>query len=126
MTDSTQDQDRPATLSRRPKPAADETVDPVTYTFQGPAAPATEAATTAPTAVRVEEHVAAVGRRGRREVTFPFSTRLSQDIQEILDAAVAREGITVREATEQAIRNKWGTLVDQAAESGEDRYGNSR
>lgn len=98
MTDSTRD--RPATLSRRPKPAADETVDPVTYTSPGPAAPATEAATAL--------HVAAVGRRGRREVTFPFSTRLSQDVQEVLDAAVAREGITVREATEQAIRNKWG------------------
>lgn len=92
-------QDRPATLVRRPKPAADETVDPVDYS--PPVKTTTETrefgSRTGPTP-----------RRGRREVTFPFSTRLSQEVQGLLDEAVAREGITVREAIEQAIRFKWG------------------
>lgn len=91
-------QDRPAALParRRPQPAPDETVDPVDY------APAAQA-------VAAPTPVAATARTKRkREATFPFSTRISQDVQEILDAAVEAEGITVREAVEQAIRTRWG------------------
>ncbi|MHA7294345.1 hypothetical protein [Arthrobacter sp. HLT1-21] len=91
-------QDRPAALParRRPQPAPDETVDPVDYSpaAQAVAAPAAAAGTTRT--------------RRKRELTFPFSTRISQDVQELLDAAVEAEGITVREAVEQAIRTRWG------------------
>ena len=44
----------------------------------------------------------------RREVTFPLSTRLSQDVLELLYAAAENEGISVREAIEQAIKTRWG------------------
>lgn len=94
MTDNLQD--RPSVLTRRrPQPAPDETVDPVDYT---------------PSAQRVaaEPAVGNVRAKRKRELTFPFSTRLSQDVQELLDAAVEAEGITVREAVEQAIRTRWG------------------
>ena len=44
----------------------------------------------------------------RREVTFPLSTRLSQDVIDVLYAAAEDEGISVREAIEQAIKSRWG------------------
>ncbi len=93
--------DRPPALTRRsPRPAPDETVDPVHFVPPGEQAPAA-------TVVKQETAEKAVKRR--RELTFPFSTRLSQEVQEILDRAVDAEGITVREAVEQAIRSRWGS-----------------
>lgn len=44
----------------------------------------------------------------RREVTFPLSTRLSQEVIDVLYTAAEDEGISVREAIEQAIRSRWG------------------
>ncbi|MCO4252178.1 hypothetical protein [Pseudarthrobacter raffinosi] len=44
----------------------------------------------------------------RREVTFPLSTRLSQEVLDVLYAAAEDEGISVREAIEQAIKSRWG------------------
>lgn len=44
----------------------------------------------------------------RREVTFPLSTRLSQEVIDVLYAAAEDEGISVREAIEQAIKSRWG------------------
>lgn len=44
----------------------------------------------------------------RREVTFPLSTRLSQEVIDVLYAAAEDEGISVREAIEQAIKARWG------------------
>lgn len=44
----------------------------------------------------------------RREVTYPFSTRLAQNVVDVLYAAADEEGISVREATEQAILSRWG------------------
>jgi len=44
----------------------------------------------------------------RREVTFPLSTRLSQEVIDILYSAAEDEGISVRETIEQAIRSRWG------------------
>ncbi|MFM9432203.1 hypothetical protein [Arthrobacter sp. MP_2.3] len=44
----------------------------------------------------------------RREVTFPLSTRLSQEVTDVLYAAAEDEGISVREAIEQAIKSRWG------------------
>lgn len=98
MTDNLQD--RPAALParRRPQPAPDETVDPVDY---APAPAAQSVAAPAPAAGTSRT-------KRKRELTFPFSTRISQDVQELLDAAVEAEGITVRDAVEQAIRTRWG------------------
>ncbi|SDI70605.1 hypothetical protein SAMN04488693_11936 [Arthrobacter subterraneus] len=92
-------QDRPATLSRKPRPAPDERVDPVDYP-QPPATPAKPKAQEAP---------APVQKKRKREATFPFSTRLSEEVLGILEDAVAREGITIRDAVEQAIRGRWGS-----------------
>jgi hypothetical protein len=44
----------------------------------------------------------------RREVTFPLSTRLSEEVMNILYTASDEEGISVREAIEQGIRSRWG------------------
>jgi hypothetical protein len=48
------------------------------------------------------------GRPRRREITMPFSTRLTVEILDLIDAAVEREGITQRAAVEMAILEKWG------------------
>lgn len=92
-------QDRPAILSRKPRPAPDERVDPVDYP-QPPVAQAKQ---------RTEEIQQPVQRKRKREATFPFSTRLSEEVLGILEDAVAREGITIRDAVEQAIRGRWGS-----------------
>lgn len=96
--------DRPTSLKRAPKPAADNNVDPITSTpVEGTpervpeTTPAASPAAPAPKA-----------RRGGREITVPLSTRLSEQVIEILDTAVATEGITVRAALEDAIRTRWG------------------
>ncbi|MFF2317775.1 hypothetical protein ACFVTE_16075 [Arthrobacter sp. NPDC058097] len=43
----------------------------------------------------------------RREVTFPLSTRVSQDILDLLYDAQENEGVTLRDAIEQGIRMRW-------------------
>ena len=125
--------DRPAILRRTPRPAPDEKVDPVDYS---PAALAPTPVTTAdpapagggvdaigpaatpPVPTQTPEGLAskparasksAVNRKtARREVTFPLSTRLSQEVIDVLYAAAEDEGISVREAIEQAIKSRWG------------------
>ncbi|NQX10395.1 hypothetical protein HQQ80_02015 [Microbacteriaceae bacterium VKM Ac-2855] len=121
-------QDRPASLRRKPRPAADEKVDPVDYQ---PAAATIQPAAVEPTpepAVEQGEpiltersaHVTPVdaapttARRGRprgREVTIPFSTRVAQDVSELIDDTVAREGITQRSVIEMAVRAYWGSQL---------------
>lgn len=51
---------------------------------------------------------AANRKTARREVTFPLSTRLSQEVIDVLYSAAEDEGISVREAIEQAIKTRWG------------------
>lgn len=173
MTEASVIKDRPAQLRRRPRPAPDETVDPVDYNpathtqaapaaapvqpepdpasaggEQGPAveaAPATLPATTAehvsvpepetavetavqaaPAAVAVpfEPQAPAPARQAsraskakattnkksqRREVTFPLSTRVSQEILDLLYDAQENEGVTLRDAIEQGVRMRWGS-----------------
>lgn len=94
MTDQ---QDRPASLRRMPRPAPDERVDPVDYR-----APSTPAAAAAP-------EPSALVRRGRprRELTAQFSTRLTPEVIDLIDRAAAREGTTIRDVVEQAIRRTW-------------------
>lgn len=125
--------DRPAILRRTPRPAPDEKVDPVDYspaalapttvTTAEPAladggveaiAPAAASAAPTQTLARSVSKPAgasksAVNRKtARREVTFPLSTRLSQEVIDVLYAAAEDEGISVREAIEQAIKSRWG------------------
>jgi hypothetical protein len=96
--------DRPSSLARRgPRPAPDEAVDPVHF------APVPQPDRTPDTAPAEPSEAAVRPSKRKRELTFPFSTRLSQEVQSILDDAVDSEGITVREAVEQAIRTRWGS-----------------
>lgn len=89
-------EDRPASLPRRkPQPSPDERVDPVDP----------PAAVSAP-----PQQVSKPAGRGRkREIVTVLSTRLSQEVQDILDTAVDTNAITVRQAVEEAIRGYWGT-----------------
>ncbi|WP_284762034.1 hypothetical protein [Arthrobacter sp. efr-133-R2A-63] len=153
--------ERPPVLKRRPRPAADEKVDPVDYSPAAPAqasdatlapvvaqaaepdasrvapvvksepdttAPATQPVTVEtpvapPAATQAVKQAAPVRQQARaststkkavntktsrREVTYPFSTRLAQNVVDVLYAAADEEGISVREATEQAILSRWG------------------
>lgn len=103
---------------RTPRPAPDESVDPIDYK---PAvdtqdrAPRQEeepaAKATAPVANTVPPIVTKAPRgRPRREVTIPFSTRLAPDVINIIDDAVARgeEDGVIRSIVEEAIRAKYG------------------
>ncbi|WP_427008657.1 hypothetical protein [Pseudarthrobacter sp. H2] len=161
MTDGLKE--RPAVLARRkPRPAPDESVDPVDYTPaivapvqpqvasaipevasggmaekvapvtgetepaavavsqivpipESPAvsvpraapAPQPEQVTQAPATVTNTSKVAGAKKTSRREVTYPFSTRLSQNVMDVLYAASDAEDISVREAVEQAILSRW-------------------
>ncbi|WP_448812127.1 hypothetical protein [Agromyces bauzanensis] len=135
--------DRPM---RRPRPAADDSVDPIDFVAPAakPEAPA-EAASATPsvieqpaTAVAPAEPAAApspratkpaagkkatkaapttepetirtgrVGRPRHREVALPFSTRLSEDVLELIDTAVDEHGLTQRAVVERAVRETWG------------------
>jgi len=123
--------ERPDLTRRRPRPAADESVDPVDYR-----APATEAPAARPPATGSVENPARVepqqstpaaktttkpaakpaGQltrspgRPRRDPSVPFSTRLSPEVLELVDRAVANGegGGVIRNVVEEAIRARWG------------------
>lgn len=100
---STEKSDRPASLKRTPRPAADNGIDPVDVV---PAAKPTVA--TAPAAAPVTSTPPAPT-KSRREPTIPLSTRVAVDVTEILDAAVAEgRAPSQRAAIEMAIRQTWG------------------
>jgi hypothetical protein len=44
----------------------------------------------------------------RREVTFPLSTRISEEVSDILYSTAEEEDMSVREVIEQAIKARWG------------------
>lgn len=46
--------------------------------------------------------------RPRREVTVPFSTRLTPETLQMIDEAAEREDLTIRAVIEQAIAARWG------------------
>lgn len=95
--------DRPAALVRRgPRPAPDEKVDPVEVT------PAARPQIPQPTAEVIAPSIKKIGRpAGRREITVPLGTRLSVEVMQILDDAVAEHGVSIRAAVEQAIISRW-------------------
>lgn len=90
--------DRPPVLKRRgPQPAPDERVDPVDV-------PSSVAAVRSQPA-SASRHTSGLR---KRVPTVQIGQRLAVDIVDLLDAAVAGEGITQRQALEEAIRDKWG------------------
>ena len=127
-------EERPSreSLKRRaPRPASDESVDPIDYRpSEAPAAaprpekpgeestpaessPAADPAAGTPTAstnAPATAPVTAPRGRPRREVTLPFSTRLSEDVLNLIDEAVANGegGGVIRHVVEEAIRARWG------------------
>lgn len=121
---STQE-DRPSLESRKrrtPRPAADESVDPIDYrptevapatvqsvTPSTPPTPVAEAPVSLPTPSTSPPAATPRG-RPRREVTLPFSTRLSVDVLNLIDEAVANGegGGVIRNVVEEAIRARWG------------------
>jgi hypothetical protein len=44
----------------------------------------------------------------RREITFPLSTRISEEVSEILYSTAEEQDMSVREVIEQAIKARWG------------------
>lgn len=100
MTDQQQDRPKDLRARRRPQPAVDEKVDPVDYQQPAAVQPALRSPSMQP---------AANARRGRprREVTVPFSTRLSPEIVELIDAAT-EDGETIRSVIEEAVRSRYG------------------
>ena len=65
---------------------------------------------TASTNARATAPVTAPRGRPRREVTLPFSTRLSEDVLNLIDEAAANGegGGVIRHVVEEAIRARWG------------------
>lgn len=101
--------DRPASLIRRgPKPAPDESLDPVDAAPQPRTQPATEPPVLPQTQAEPQNSNTPSRPSKRREVTIPLGTRLSVPVMEVLDQAVLDQGITIREALEQAIMSRWG------------------
>ena len=102
--------ERPTSLRRMPRPAPDERVDPVDYRAPAPAQAAapTTSSTTARSAAAVESSPTPRRGRPRRELTAQFSTRLTPDVIALIDQAADREGTTIRDVVEQAIRRTWG------------------
>lgn len=94
----TQMKDRPELPQRRgPRPAPDERLDPVDTPT-----PTLRAASSAPSVP--SKPVA----RKKREATIAIGPRISVSVMEILDKAVEDEGITQRQALEEAIISRWG------------------
>ncbi|MFC8041827.1 hypothetical protein ACFUOZ_20935 [Paenarthrobacter sp. NPDC057355] len=91
--------DRPELPQRRgPKPAPDERLDPVDT--------APSSLRTAPSAPAAQSNPVA---RKKREATIAIGPRISVSVMEILDRAVEEEGITQRQALEEAIISRWGS-----------------
>lgn len=83
--------ERPARGKTRPRPAADENLDPVDYRSAPPAAPPPPPAPGP----------------GRKEATVQLATRISLEIDTILTNAAAKTGKSKRALVEEAIRNTW-------------------
>ncbi|WP_147915225.1 hypothetical protein [Ruania zhangjianzhongii] len=116
-------EERPASLRRRPRPAADESVDPIdprptptTATQQAPAIPQQKAPTSkpGPTAdLSPARAMPTASPPAARAATVQLSVRVAPDVVQLLDAAVSAarargERLTQRAAIEQAIRRVWG------------------
>lgn len=105
-------EDRPVALKRRrPVPAPDENVDPVSAMMERSTSAEAEAETDTAAvepAPAPAETAPPKRKKREREIVFPFSTRLSQEAHDLIYEAVEEHGLSVREATEQAIMAHWG------------------
>ena len=100
MTDNTLD--RPASLKRAPKPAPDNTADPIepSVPIIPPKADAAEYSYSTPVPKR---RLAA-----RREATVPLSTRVSLEVDSLLQAVKdSGEVASIRAAIEEAVLTHW-------------------
>lgn len=94
--------DRPVLPARRgPKPAPDERFDPVDIVAPGHGSQHVTAP--GPSQVR------ATTPKKKREATIAIGPRISVSVMELLDKAVAEEGISQRQAIEDAIVARWGS-----------------
>lgn len=84
----TQQPDRPAALSRRPRPqpAPDDLVDPVSLRPETPATPQVPAPR-------------------RSKATVPLYVRIPEDVAARVDHAAASRGVSKREIIEQLVRD---------------------
>lgn len=95
-------QERPV-LTRKPiRPTPDEGVDPVDVP-----PPAVEKARSRKIASAKTEAVLTLTPRQEPVAVFPFSTRLSQEVMDILKS-VTNTGVSKRDAVEYAIRMTYG------------------
>lgn len=101
MTDEMKD--RPADLVRRgPRPAPDEKIDPVEFASTSrEQLEAVQPKVVTPSAKKIGRPA------GRREITVPLGTRLSIEVMQVLDEAVAETGMSIRAVVEQAIISRW-------------------
>lgn len=115
--------ERPTSLARRaPRPAPDENVDPVDYSPQATTGdeptPATQRSEKLPPTTHKPAEQPRPKRRpsekknhntvGKREITVPFSTRLTPEVVQLIDQATAETGMSQRAVVENAIRETWG------------------
>lgn len=119
-------QDRPTSLRRAPRPARDESIDPIDTRPSSDATPSPAEASDSPAAAEAvaPEPPAAPARstsqpksaatapaaRGRRkEPTVQLGARISIDVDAILSGAVdSGRAPSIRAALEEAIRKTWG------------------
>lgn len=97
--------ERPSSLKRAPRPAADEKVDPVEYRGEPPAS---TPVTLEPTQPDTAPTTGPSPKRARRAPTVPFSTRIADDVSQLIDKASAENDLTIRAVVEQAIRQTYG------------------
>lgn len=84
----------------RPRPAADEKLDPVDYRAQPQTLPV-------PTPTPVPPLAPQGSAPGRKEATVQLATRISLEIDTILIDAVNATGKSKRALVEEAIKNTW-------------------
>jgi hypothetical protein len=109
-------EDRPILGERKrrlPQPAPDEAVDPIDYRRPEtvPSLPTTSRPAVAVQASAKLNPIGTLRGRPRREVTVSFATRLSPEVADLIDQAVANGegGGVIRNGVEEAIRARWGS-----------------
>ncbi len=99
--------ERPTTLRRRVRAAADEHVDPVNYVsptkIPAPAPTADDVATTKATTSESHQPIKRGPGRPRREPTIQLGVRVALDVSSLIDELADEDG-TTRAVVENAVR----------------------
>lgn len=100
--------ERPTRPRRRPTPAADEGRDPIDPIEHKPATMKEEGtpAVTTETPLPTRQELPHAPEQ-RREATVQLATRISPDVDAVLNAAAARTGYKKRALVEEAIMKTW-------------------